>query len=273
MQRAPDAPAASIPLVAVPLSIGRRLWRAAGSGLGLALTLSAAPRGLPAYEDIASYSSFGPTTDGRVKPDLVAPGHVTSAKTDKALGGSPDACATVAFEGTSMATPVVAGSLALARQYFLDGFYPNGAAGSGARHEPSGVLLKALALAGASNMLGNTEAGLPLEPAPSFRQGFGRLNLTRALPLGGGGGGGGGLPDGWRLQVVDLASLEEGEAHTYCLRARGGAPLVAMLTWCGLTTTYSLLLVVVVFCFVLRGRRHFSPTNKSAPQHTPNHFN
>lgn len=33
----------------------------------------------------------------------------------------------VQYEGTSMATPVVAGSAALVRQYFLEGFYPTGA--------------------------------------------------------------------------------------------------------------------------------------------------
>lgn len=28
----------------------------------------------PTYENIAEFSSFGPTTDGRIKPELVAPG-------------------------------------------------------------------------------------------------------------------------------------------------------------------------------------------------------
>lgn len=27
-----------------------------------------------AYDSVAEYSSFGPTTDGRIKPDIVAPG-------------------------------------------------------------------------------------------------------------------------------------------------------------------------------------------------------
>jgi hypothetical protein len=39
------------------------------------------------------------------------------------------------------------------------------------------------------------QLNLPLEPAPSFRQGFGRLNLTRTLPVGGI------APPGWRMQV------------------------------------------------------------------------
>jgi hypothetical protein len=43
-----------------------------------------------------------------------------------------------------MSTPLVAGHLALARQYFRDGYYPTGATSdlSSAPFEPSGMLLK-----------------------------------------------------------------------------------------------------------------------------------
>ncbi len=51
-----------------------------------------------------------------------------------------------ALQGTSMATPLAAGSAALVRQYFLDGFYPSGAATPAAAFAPSGVLVKAVML-------------------------------------------------------------------------------------------------------------------------------
>jgi serine protease AprX len=51
----------------------------------------------------ASFSSRGPTADGRVKPDVSAPGvSITSAQTNTTNGY-------VAYSGTSMATPFVAG--------------------------------------------------------------------------------------------------------------------------------------------------------------------
>lgn len=48
-----------------------------------------------------------------------------------------------------MATPVVAGSAALVRQYFTDGFYPSGRATPADALTPSGALIKAVMIAGA----------------------------------------------------------------------------------------------------------------------------
>ena len=57
-------------------------------------------------DDLAYFSSIGPTADGRYKPDVVAPGYfVVSANSS---GYSNTASCSVAYmQGTSMATPLM----------------------------------------------------------------------------------------------------------------------------------------------------------------------
>jgi subtilisin family serine protease len=68
---------------------------------------------------IASFSSLGPTRDERIKPDIVAPGmYIASARSDMLPVDSsdPDSFHRI-LAGTSMATPHVAGVIALMLQY------------------------------------------------------------------------------------------------------------------------------------------------------------
>ncbi len=56
---------------------------------------------------LADFSSRGTTADGRIKPDIFAPGYnITAAQTNTASGY-------VTYSGTSMATPFTAGTIAL----------------------------------------------------------------------------------------------------------------------------------------------------------------
>lgn len=129
----------------------------------------------------APFTSLGPTHDGRIKPDVLAPGtEVVSAASDFVVG--TDNCDWRSSSGTSMATPLVAGLGALVRQYLVDGFYPGGAPDPSAGFEPSAALVKAMLIASAVDLteLGCTAAG----PVPSPAQGWGLVQLDRVLLLG-----------------------------------------------------------------------------------------
>ncbi|HJQ22457.1 MAG TPA: S8 family serine peptidase [Blastocatellia bacterium] len=130
---------------------------------------------------IAFFSSGGPSYDGRIKPDLVAPGtHVEGAASQHPdfIGSSVcgEAFGKPYFplnqtlytwsSGTSHSTPQVAGGAALARQFFLS-----------RGEEPSAALIKALLLATTSYMTGTDAKG----DLPHVKQGWGLMNLNRAF--------------------------------------------------------------------------------------------
>jgi subtilisin family serine protease len=133
---------------------------------------------------LSDFSSRGPTLDGRIKPDVLAPGEsITSALTDKNLQSfqcDTLASCTTSMEGTSMATPVAAGSAALVRSYFAQGFWrppptTENAAPEARPINPTGALVKAVMVNSAVDEL------FLGERPPSFNQGFGRIKLDNVL--------------------------------------------------------------------------------------------
>ncbi|GLI65615.1 hypothetical protein VaNZ11_009181 [Volvox africanus] len=181
------------------------------------------------------FSSYGPFTDGRFKPDIVAPGTglestASGPGISQDVDGGSCSSKTVSMSGTSMATPIVAGHLALARQYFRDGYYPTGAPGDPASvgFEPSGILLKAAAIAGARSLEGGFagNGGFFLGAAPDGYQGWGRLDLSRMLPL----------PNYtspfFRVSVADFGVINQGDyIYLAGVEATGTGPIFAALVW------------------------------------------
>jgi hypothetical protein len=105
---------------------------------------------------IASFSSRGPTTDGRIKPELVAKG------TDQFSTFPSNGYASI--QGTSMSAPVVTGIAGLLTQQFRKTF----------GRTPDAPMLKTLLIAGADD-LGNA--------GPDYTFGFGLADAKASVDL------------------------------------------------------------------------------------------
>ncbi|MEC8540775.1 MAG: S8 family serine peptidase [Candidatus Thermoplasmatota archaeon] len=134
-------------------------------------------------EGMASFSGRGPTEDGRIKPDFVAPGtHIYSTKS-RAAGPAASSCGWGSdssitdycfMGGTSMATPIAAGATALLLEHLIEN---EGVA------DPTSYLVKAILGASTTDMAG--QFGSPTngagEAIPNMHEGNGRLNMYSAV--------------------------------------------------------------------------------------------
>ncbi|MEN3331423.1 MAG: hypothetical protein V7641_788 [Blastocatellia bacterium] len=148
-----------------------------GCGLGLTNANNA--------QDVVFFSGFGPIQDGRIKPDLVAPGsHMTGAASqDSGYANAninnigvcdkyfPTGQTLYTWSsGTSHSTPLAAGAAALAYQWL------RGQIG----HDPSPALVKALMLNSTSYLAG----AFGSDNLPGAHQGWGLLDIGRMFESG-----------------------------------------------------------------------------------------
>jgi Subtilase family len=107
--------AMSIPVVDLPESTARTMLDALGQGSSVGVAIGRAhslPN--PARGQVAAFSSTGLAFDGRVKPELVAPG--VSLATSEPSAGEGDAPRFGTVNGSSASAAVVAGAAALLAQ-------------------------------------------------------------------------------------------------------------------------------------------------------------
>ena len=131
---------------------------------------------------LAAFSSRGPTLpDGRIKPDVVAPGTtILSTRSSKIsppehfsdFWGISDDEKWCFSGGTSMATPLVAGCCAVIRGAMMDTFRTKKA--------PAATEVKAVLINGAVPIKGQY-AESEFKPPPNADYGFGRVDLRNSL--------------------------------------------------------------------------------------------
>jgi subtilisin-like proprotein convertase family protein len=187
-------------------------WRMTGSdGCGVANT------GADSAMDIINFSSRGPTSDSRKKPEIMAPGTHIEGAASRATGYDGTGVCNQFWplgqtlyawsSGTSHSTPAISGACALVRQWFA-----NNALGT-----PSPALLKAW-LVGTTTYMNGVSANDTLW---SNNQGFGRVNLERAF-------------DGIARLTVDQTQLLGATGATYVLTgnvADASQPFRVALAW------------------------------------------
>ncbi|MAF93924.1 hypothetical protein CMO85_04600 [Candidatus Woesearchaeota archaeon] len=157
-----------------------------------------------------SGSSRGPTEDGRIKPDLVAPGgYVRSCRAQEA-GDTGSATWSsnyyLEYTGTSMATPNAAGAAVMVREYLEE---------IAQRPSPQGALVKGLLVLGAQD-IGSRDI-------PNKDEGWGRINLRNSLAP----------PGGQGIWVDDRSVMSgTGNSKSYAFNiSQGNGLFKAVLTW------------------------------------------
>ncbi len=166
-------------------------------------------------DDMAGFSSHGPTDDGRIKPDIVAPGtHVQGpASQDPSYNGSgvcdqyyPSGQTLYTWSsGTSHSTPAAAGAASLAFEYYDRVWAPG--------HTPSPAMLKALLLNSARYLTGSGAN----DTLPSNNQGWGDVNL-------------GTLFDGAPRELLDQSVLFTATGQVYTFTGYHASPSQLRIT-------------------------------------------
>ncbi len=185
-------------------------------------------------EQMAPFSSRGPTDDGRIKPDVVAPGTwILSGYSDlyqegyDGTGGTGDNPQNNAYQydgwgmpinaaykymgGTSMSNPLVAGAAAVVRDFYKKVY----------NDDASAALVKATLINSAVDLLDENNDGVDDNdyPIPNVHEGWGRVDVNAAT-------------DGSHLFIDQTGGLSTGGSDNYSFGiASSSSPFKITLVW------------------------------------------
>lgn len=159
----------------------------------------AAGYGKPEDVQMSSFSSWGPTDDGRIKPDVVADG----VNLLSSVGTSDNAYAT--FSGTSMSSPNASGSLLLLQEYYAQ------------LH--SGSFMRSATLKG---LVIHTADEAGTSPGPDYRFGWGLINMAKAAAI---------ITANNSTQLIQENTLNSGGSFSLPVIASGNGTITATISW------------------------------------------
>ena len=152
----------------------------------------------PGSVTMSSFSSWGPTDDGRIKPDISAKGvslYSSDSGNDSDYGYK---------SGTSMATPSTSGTLLLLQQHY---------------NNLNGSFMRASTLRGLACHTAD-EAGN--NDGPDYEFGWGLLNAERAADV---------ITDNGGRTIISEITLTQGQTYSINVTASGLEDLMASITW------------------------------------------
>lgn len=152
----------------------------------------------PGSVNMSSFSSWGPTDDGRIKPDITAKGVGTFSSV--ATNNSSYA----GFSGTSMASPSVAGSILLLQQHY---------------NNLNAEFMRSSSLRG---LVIHTADEAGTAPGPDYRFGWGLINVERAAQII--------TNDGTTDHLLELV-IQNGQSLEITGNAVPGERFVSSITW------------------------------------------